>query len=371
VPALTMPRLSDSMEEGTIISWLREDGDEIGVGDELLEIDTDKATVVYEAEQAGALRIVVRQGETVRVGATIAHIDAGDGDDESAVRVKASPVSRRLAERLGVELESLTGTGPSGRIVKRDVEAASRPSILDAVPADERGVERAKGAIEVERLDRAQLTIARRMVESRATMPDFTLTTEVDMESAVALRAQLAELGSQRTPSLGDLVIKACGLALREHPRVNSSYRDGTLQRYGRVNIGVAVAAPGALLVPTVFDADSKQLSQIAIETITLAERGRAGKLTPPELGGATFTVSNLGMFGVTQFTAVLNPPQAAILAVGSVQQRAVVHNGNLMARHCMNLTLSCDHRVLYGADAAAFLASVRVCLEQPLRLVL
>jgi len=408
MPAVTMPRLSDSMEEGTIVRWLRAHGEEISAGDELVEIETDKATMAYEAEINGVLTITAVEGAVVRVGATIGHIGeveegaadatpADNGNGASAPvpvlpgaagplagshaaaspqaaaaadggrRIKASPVARRLAQALGVAIESLTGTGPAGRIVKRDVEAAAK-----AAPVAQAVTGTAKGEAEFRTLVGVQATIARRMAEAKSTMPEFALTSDVDMEAAVKLREQFAELGSgARPPSLGDFVIRACALALREHPWANSSYRDGGIERYSRVNIGVAVASPDALLVPTVFDADSKTLAQIAADVRGLAERGRAGRLTPPEMGGATFTVSNLGMFGITHFTAVLNPPQAAILAVGAVEQRVVPVDGAPGVRHRMTVTLTCDHRVLYGAQAAGFLASVRANLEQPLRLVL
>ena len=211
------------------------------------------------------------------------------------------------------------------------------------------------------------------MAESRATIPTFELTTEIDMEACVGLRAELKSLGGDGAggiPSFNDMVVKACALALLEFPRANGSYRDARFELHSRVNIGVAVAAQDALVVPTVFDADRKSLREIARDTRALAERVRAGAITPPELSGGTFTVSNLGMYGVTSFTAVINPPQAAILAVGALAPRAVVGaEGALVARHMMNVTLACDHRILYGADAAQFLARIRALLERPLAL--
>jgi pyruvate dehydrogenase E2 component (dihydrolipoamide acetyltransferase) len=212
------------------------------------------------------------------------------------------------------------------------------------------------------------------MAESKATVPEFTLSTEVDMEAAVALRAQLRAVAGAEgatTPSYNDMVVKACAIALREHPRANGAYRDGRFELYSRVNVGVAVAAQDSLVVPTVFDADQKGLGEIARETRTLAERVRAGAVTPPELSGGTFTVSNLGMFGIQSFTAVINAPQAAILAVGAMTPRAVVRDGEIVARHAMTVTLACDHRILYGADAAEFLGRVRGLLEQPIALAL
>jgi pyruvate dehydrogenase E2 component (dihydrolipoyllysine-residue acetyltransferase) len=429
MPDVVMPRLSDSMEEGTILKWLKSDGDEVAAGDELVEIETDKATMTYEADAAGTLRIVAQEGETLAVGQVIASLGAGDGaqaapaqaaaaqaqDGEPAEapsraepvaaataeppaaapapehegnggRPKASPVARRIAREQGVDLSTLQGTGPGGRIVKADVEAAvgvSAPAQPEAPPtpatpppapaapvASEPGS--AKGDVTHQELSRVQQVVARRMAESKATIPDFTISTEVDMEAAVALRAQLkAVAGDGVVPSYNDMVVKACALALREFPRANGAYRDGRFELYSRVNVGVAVAALDALVVPTVFDADRKSLGEIAREARALAERVRAGAITPPELGGGTFTVSNLGMYGITRFTAVINPPQAAILAVGQMEQRAVVRDGELVARHAMTTTLTCDHRILYGADSAEFLARIRALLEAPIALAM
>jgi len=237
----------------------------------------------------------------------------------------------------------------------------------------------AKGETTTVELTRTQQAVARRMAESKATIPDFTLEIDVDMEACVTLRAQLKELSVPRDvgaeahpiPTYNDMVVKAAALALREHPRANGTYRDGQLQLYSRVNVGVAVAAEAALVVPTVFDADEKSLGEIARETRALAQRVRAATITPPELGGGTFTVSNLGMYGVRAFTAIINPPQAGILSVGALAPRAVVHDGELAARNTMTLTLACDHRILYGAEAAQFLARIRELLEAPASLTL
>jgi pyruvate dehydrogenase E2 component (dihydrolipoamide acetyltransferase) len=233
-------------------------------------------------------------------------------------------------------------------------------------------VESAKGTVEIEELTRVQQVVARRMSESRATVPDFSVEVDVDADALVALRRRLKdELGpDDPVPSVNDFVVKACARALRAHPRVNGAYRDGHVERYGRVNVGVAVAADGALLVPVVDDADIKSVGAIAADTRRLAQAARAGKLTPAELAGGTFTVSNLGMFGVTRFTAVVNSPQAAILAVGALEPRAVVRDGELRVGQVMTLTLCSDHRILFGADAAAFLADIRAGLEEPLRLL-
>ena len=283
-------------------------------------------------------------------------------------RVKASPVARRVARDLGVELSALTGTGPGGRIVKADVQTAARSGGGERDGARDDGVAvTGRGQAQVEELSRTQTLIARRMAESKATVPDFALQTEIDMEAAVEARSQLkAVAGDRAVPSLNDMVVKACALALREFPRANASYRDGRFELHERVNVGVAVATEDALVVPTVFDADHHSLGDIATTTRELATKVREGRITPPELSGGTFTVSNLGMYGVSSFTAVINPPQAAILAVGSVEPRAVVSDGEVVARHTMAATLVCDHRILYGAPAAEFLARVRELLENP-----
>jgi pyruvate dehydrogenase E2 component (dihydrolipoamide acetyltransferase) len=429
---IVMPRLSDSMEEGTILKWLKADGDEVARGEPLAEIETDKATLTYESDAGGVLTIVAPAGETLPIGSVIARLDgASNGgsatpaaapearretapEPEPAAstppppppppepaaaqapaasaaappdRVKASPIARRIARERGVHLHAVNGTGPGGRIVKADVEraepGAAPPSAPAAAPAAEAAPAPApaapppsaptetgtgKGEVTIQELTRTQQLIARRMAESKATVPEFTLRSEVDMEACVQLRTELKLLGDD-VPSYNDMVVKACAVALREYPRANGSYRDGRFELHSRVNVGVAVAAPEALVVPTVFDADRKSLREIARETRAVAERVRAGTVTPPELSGGTFTVSNLGMFGVTDFTAVINPPQAAILAVGALAQRPVVRDGELVARHTMAVTLVCDHRILYGADAAQFLARIRALLEQPLAL--
>jgi pyruvate dehydrogenase E2 component (dihydrolipoamide acetyltransferase) len=298
----------------------------------------------------------------------------GGGDEAANGRVKASPVARRLAREAGVDLSSLHGSGPGGRIVKADVEGAAAETPAPAAPAAPSGDGgTGKGGTTTQELSRLQQTIARRMAEAKATVPDFTVTTEADMSAAVALREQLKAMasGEVRAPSYNDMVIKACALALREHPRANGAYKDGKFELYGRVNVGVAVAGEDALIVPTVFDADQKSLGEISRETRALAARVRAGQITPPELSGGTFTVSNLGMFGVTEFTAIINAGQAAILSVGALRDTAVVEDGRLVPGKRMSMTLACDHRILYGADAARFLARVRELLETPLTLAL
>ena len=274
----------------------------------------------------------------------------------------------------------MQGSGPGGRIVRADVLAAPGSPAAGSAPAapEPDAVATAKGQARSVELTRTQQTVARRMAESRATIPEFTLQIDVDMEECVALRAELKRLSQTQgasepaaSPTYNDMVVKAAALALRQNPRANGSYRDGRLTLYSRINVGVAVAADEALVVPTVFDADEKSLGEIARETRALAERVRDGTITPPELGGGTFTVSNLGMYGIRSFTAIINPPQAAILSVGALEQRPVAVDGVLVVRHMLTLTLACDHRILYGAEAALLLARVRELLQSPAALSL
>jgi pyruvate dehydrogenase E2 component (dihydrolipoamide acetyltransferase) len=519
---VTMPRLSDSMEEGTVLKWLVEEGGEVTRGEPLVEIETDKANMTYDADTDGVLvEILAQEGDTLEIGEVIARIgDAGEaksdsggeaeaessgeeeaageeeaessgeeeaageeeaessgqeegegeeegteekeaataeaegggeaaasaedeGDQEAGAaegeeaavagaeggggethagagtatrektsdgngdgRVKASPVARRMARDLGVELAQLEGTGPGGRIVKADVQAAAEnggakpeaqaeaaeaeaPAEGKAAEKDEKAEKAAKkeekaakkepqkaeagakGDVEIEELTRLQQTVSRRMAESKATAPDFSIALTVDMTAAVELRARLKEIADP-VPSFNDMVVKAAANALREHPRVNGAYRDGKFELYDRVNVGVAVAAMDALVVPTIFDADRKSLGQIARDARGVIGKVKDKTVTPPELSSGTFTVSNLGMFGIEQFTAIINPPQAAILTVGKLaKQPAVDDNGKVVARDQMTLTLVCDHRILYGADGAEFLARVKDLLEQPLSLAL
>jgi pyruvate dehydrogenase E2 component (dihydrolipoamide acetyltransferase) len=420
---IVMPRLSDTMEEGTILRWLKQDGERVARGEELVEIETDKAAMVYESDQAGTLQLLAAEGDTLPIGQVIARVgDAQAGDSPSANggpgsvgsaesgadvraadggRLKASPLARRVAREQGVDLATLSGSGPGGRIVKADVDAAAAagdvsrsetaaptasPGVAEPAapgPAAARAAEglpasiaredvsTAKGQTTTHELTRMQQTIARRMAESKATIPDFTLQSDVDMEACVALRTELKRISSKDAPTYNDMVVKAAALALREHPRANGSYKDGTLQLHSRVNVGVAVAAQDALVVPTVFDADEKSLGEIAREARALAGRVRDGTITPPELGGGTFTVSNLGMYGIKSFSAIINPPQAAILSVGSVEARAVVREEGIVVRHTMTLSLACDHRILYGAGAAELLARIRELLQAPASLTL
>jgi pyruvate dehydrogenase E2 component (dihydrolipoamide acetyltransferase) len=460
---IVMPRLSDSMEEGTILKWMKAVGDEVALGDELVEIETDKANMVFEADAAGTLvEIVADEGDTLPIGEVIARVgeagevEGGDGGtppsgsprsaadsppeespapapaesppdegpegsaaagapaeapaaetdreeaeapgDEEAPsptqpapattdgRVKASPLARRIAGEKGIDLSSLSGSGPGGRIIKADVERAEAapapapeapPAAATPAAAPTAGVrerpETAKGSVEVVELTKLQQTVSRRMAESKATAPHFYLQAEVEMTRAWEARAQVKATAGEGdvVPSFNDMVVKACALALGDYPRANGAYRDGKWELYSRINVGIAVAAAEALVVPTIFDADKKGLRQIAVEARALAQRVRERTITPPELSGATFTVSNLGMYGIYNFHPVINAPQAGILAVGEIAERAVIRDGEPAAARIMGVTLACDHRILYGADAAEFLARVRALLEEPLGLAL
>jgi pyruvate dehydrogenase E2 component (dihydrolipoamide acetyltransferase) len=435
-----MPRLSDSMEEGTVLKWLVEVGGEVERGAPLVEIETDKANMTYEADTSGVLlQVLAEQGDTLEVGQPIARIGAAGeepvaeraqakepaaakptagepaSDEAEAAadaapseparqpvasanggeRVKASPLARRMADELGVELARIEGSGPGGRVVKADVEAAAKggdveqpatavapePETVAAppAPAAEPAAAQpaptagggAKGDATVQEPTRLQRTVSRRMAESKATVPDFSLELDVDMTLCIELRDRLKDQ-TDRVPSYNDMVVKAAALALRDHPRVNGAYRDGKFESYSRVNVGFAVAAQDALVVPVVHDADQKSLGEISRQALALIERVRAGEITPPELSGGTFSVTNLGMYGIERFTAIVNPPQAAILSVGALMKKpAVDDRGRVVARDQMTLTLICDHRILYGADGAQFLAQVRELLEQPLSLAL
>ena len=371
-----MPKLSDSMEEATVLAWLKQPGDTVRRGEPLLEVETDKATVVYEAEEGGVLEeILVEAGGSAGLGSPIARLRVGR-DPASAsrapvpvaapapARAKATPVARQRAAELGVPLSGIVGSGPGGRIVAADVESATigagRPPAPIAAPQTGRG--------KVIRLPHTvtQRTIARRMSDSRTTIPEFTLEAEIPMDGAGELRESLRAEGCEPLPSFNDLVVKAAALALRAHPALNASYEDGGTLRFGRVNIGLAVALPDALVVPTILDADQRSLVEIASESRRLAAGARDRTLSPSEVGDGTFTVSNLGMFGVRRFHAVIYPPQAAILAVGEVAQRPVVEAGRLTTALLMDVALSCDHRVVYGAEAAQFLQHMRELLEHP-----
>jgi pyruvate dehydrogenase E2 component (dihydrolipoyllysine-residue acetyltransferase) len=394
---LTMPKLSDSMADAVILRWLKSAGEHFARGDGLIEVETDKATVIYEAEWDGTLdSILAPEGATVAVGEPIATLANGDGaagadatptpsepaqvapppaatpapkppaDGSGADRPVATPVARRTAVELGISLHDLTGTGPGGRITVEDVTKAAADT---ATPGS--AAAGGKGDVTVVEPTPTQVTIARRMLESATTIPVFTVSADVDVSEIVTTRRDARRRGED-APSLNDFVVKAAAAALREFPRFNASYVDGRVELYSRVNVGIAVATEDALLVPVVRDADRKALAELAEETRRLAEGARARTLRPEDFHDGTFTVSNLGMFGVASFTAIIDPPQVAILAVGGAR-RAPVEEGSdrVVFRDLMTVTLSCDHRVVYGADGAQFLSRLRELLERPLALAL
>src|SRR2546421_2561594 len=428
---INMPKLSDTMEEGTIVEWKKKSGDEVKTGEVLAEVESDKATFDLEADADGVLQILVDQGVPAKIGAPIARIDEAGAEpvpepkatpkepetppavaeerapaQKSAPRpsgaappsgsaahlpaggeelatvdgrqdgreLKASPLARRLAEEMGVDLASLKGSGPEGRIVKEDVIAAGGPRPKSDRRRPQPATERPAGPdVEVVEPSRMQATIARRMGESKSTIPEFQVTVEARVDLAVSLRQQLKDSvpGAEKV-TMTDFLVRACALALRKFPEVNSSWVDGRFQRKRAVNIGLAVAPSQGmgLLVPVVHDADIKDLIQISIESRQVIERARSGRPGEGALSGATFSISNLGMYGVDEFTAIINPPEAAILAVGAIKDLPVVQDGRIVPGKVMRMTLSVDHRVFYGATAAQFMAELKRLIENPVTLL-
>jgi pyruvate dehydrogenase E2 component (dihydrolipoamide acetyltransferase) len=405
VAEVTMPRLSDTMEEGTIVAWHKQPGDRVERGDVLAEIETDKATMDLEAYDAGVLeQIVVPAGETVPIGTVVAVVGSGEGAAAAPAapakvpaevaapvpapapappgngeRVKASPMARAVARDLGVDLSTLAGSGPGGRIVKADVESALRAPTAEpalaapaAAPAPAAPASAPADDVEEIPLTNVRKVVARRLVESMQSAPHFYLTSVIDAEALVAFRGELNEklAGEGIKLSMNDLIVKACATALRANPEINVSWAGDKILRHRRIHLGIAVALEEGLIVPVVRDADQKSVTQISREAKALVEKARAGKLTPNEFQGGTFTISNLGMFGVDHFTAVINPPEAAILAVGATTPEPVARDGRVVVRHTIKLTLSIDHRALDGAAGARFLALLEAILEDPLRIL-
>ena len=407
---IPMPRLSDTMEEGRVLQWYKQVGDSVEKGELLAEIETDKAVMELESVEEGTLlELLVAEGGAAPLGAPIALVgdeselgkqiavpaqntpatetvqpsvagsdgstqtkpapasrpaDGSDAKDASG-RIKASPLARRIAAEEGIDLLQVKGTGPGGRIVKEDVENAAR----DAAVADDPAAE--PSSSEVASLSRMQSTIVRRMLESKTTVPHFYLTLEIDMGAAKEMRAQVnAAWSKEERISFNDIIIRATALALMRHPDANGSYRDGGFVYHDEANIGIAVAVPNGLLVPVLKNCDTKPLRRLAAEAKVLVERTREGKNRPGDLEGGTFTVSNLGMFGVRDFYAIVNPPQAGIIAVGTIEPRPVVREGEIVVRDIMNLSISADHRILYGAPAAEFLRDLKDLLENPYNLL-
>jgi pyruvate dehydrogenase E2 component (dihydrolipoyllysine-residue acetyltransferase) len=416
---IKLPRLGQGMESGTIVKWLKSECDKVEKGEPLYELDTDKVTQEVEADASGVLlKIAISSGE-VEVGKTIAVIGeqgeevaaevekpSGDGDSAQAVgedaqeegsparareqdreegrrasagvseqvteirqpsgdnggRVKASPLARRIARERGIDLSAVAGTGPDGRVVAEDVErsAASAGPAQLAAPAAAEGVE-------VQQLSSMRKTIARRLTEAWQA-PVFQLGITVDMGRALELRKRLVELNAEGSvkPTISDLLTKVCAAALMRHRAVNALYKGDAVELYPTANIGIAVAVPNGLVVPVIPGCERKSIAEIAATRAAVVERARAGKLQQSDLDGGTFTISNLGMFGIERFVAVLNPPQAAILAVGSIEDRVVPVDGSPAVRPRMELTLTCDHRAIDGATGAEFLRDVKAFLEEP-----
>ena len=380
-----MPALGFDMTEGLLARWLKNEGDPVEKGQAIAEIETEKATVEIEAAAAGILaRIIVHAGETVPVGTLIGVIadageevaavtapvpvsETGEGAAPSEARVKASPVARKMAEEAGLDLSRIKGTGPGGRVVERDVQAAiaagsaPAPPGVPAVPAPGAPVP----------LNRMRKTIARRMTESKAAAPHFYITVEINMDDAMKMREQLNALAPEAERiSVNDLVVAAAARTLARFPVLNASYREDNLEMHPQVNIGIAVALEDGLIPPVLRDADKKPLKRIAAESRALAERARTNKLRSDDLGGGTFTVSNLGMFDVDEFIAIINPPEAAILAVGAVTRRPVAAAGEVRIAPLMKTTLSVDHRVADGAQAGRFMQEFKKLLENPVTLL-
>ncbi len=390
-----MPALGFDMTEGLLARWLKNEGDPVEKGQAIAEIETEKATVEIEAAAAGILaRIIVRAGETVPVGTLIGVLaeageevaavsapppsppssppptpvsEAGEGAAPSEARVKASPVARKMAEEAGLDLSRIKGTGPGGRVVERDVQAAIAAGSAPAPP----GVPAAPAPGATVPLNRMRKTIARRMTESKAAAPHFYITVEINMDDAMKMREQLNALAPEEERiSVNDLVVAAAARTLARFPVLNASYREDNLEMHPRVDIGIAVALEDGLIPPVLRDADKKSLKRIAAESRALAERARTNKLRSDDLGGGTFTVSNLGMFDVDEFIAIINPPEAAILAVGAVTRRPVAAAGEVRIAPLMKTTLSVDHRVADGAQAGRFMQEFKKLLENPVTLL-
>jgi pyruvate dehydrogenase E2 component (dihydrolipoyllysine-residue acetyltransferase) len=415
-----MEALSPTMEEGRVVKWHKRDGDPVKTGETLAEVETDKAVMDLVARADGVLRqVAAAEGQTVVVGSVVAVIAApgeavgappatspkpapapapGSGErgavpsaatPADATRVKASPLARRIAKEAGVDLKLVTGTGPGGRVTKRDLESAgtgmpaeARPVAAQPVPQREQPLPAPRSpvrstdgaAYEDVPLTQIRKTIAKRLAASLGPIPHFFLTTEVDMERAGeardALNKQLGEQEGSKV-SFNDIIIKATAHALTKHGACNAWFQEDHIRYWHEVHIGMAVAVEDGLITPVIRHAGSKSLADIGREAKELADKARSRRLQPSEYTGSTFSVSNLGMFDIDQFTAVINPPEAGIIAVGSIVQKAVVVGGQLTARRRMRVTMSCDHRVIDGATGAAFLKTLKQMLENPLAMLL
>jgi pyruvate dehydrogenase E2 component (dihydrolipoamide acetyltransferase) len=412
-----MEALSPTMEEGRLVKWNKKEGDVVKAGDSLAEVETDKAVMELVARADGSLiQVLVPEGKTVPVGSVVAYIGAagekiagpGDGkreagnvapvaptptvapappaspvsrlpSPETSGRVKASPLAKRIARDSGLDLQSVQGSGPGGRVVKRDVQSAA--PVVPTAPMQPRTAHPAPAPVAITRggapfedvpLTQIRKTIARRLAASLGPVPHFFLTTEVDMERAAEARDSLnQQLGDTGRVSFNDIIIKATALALTKHRACNAWFQDDHIRYWNEVHIGMAVAIDDGLITPVIKNADLKSLAQIGAEAKALAGRARERRLAPDEYTGSTFSVSNLGMFEIDQFTGVINPPEAGILAIGSIVQKPAVVDGTIVPRRRMRITMSCDHRVIDGATGAAFLKTLKQMLENPLAMLL
>ena len=409
---IEMPKLSDTMEEGVIAKWNVKEGDTVDAGDIIAEVETDKATMDVEVFDGGTiLKIVPGEGDAVPLGGLIAIVgEAGEdisdlltGDDSSASematapvkdeaeveekgatavqtsttedgRVKASPLAKKIAADKGIDLNSVHGSGPEGRIIKKDVETFSpsdglnKPAAAMAASTPVRTFD----SLESKEIKVSQMrkVIARRLSESKFTNPHFYETIDIDMKAAFSARKAMNDANEVRI-SFNDIVVKACAIALTRHPAINTSWMDDVMMQHGDVNVAVAVAIDEGLMTPVINHADKKGLAEISAETKELAGLAKDRKLQPDQMEGSTFTISNLGMFGIEEFTAIINPPNACILAVGAIRDVPVVENGAVVPGMRMKVTLSSDHRVVDGAKAAQFLNTVRNLIENPLSMLL
>ncbi|MBD8491261.1 pyruvate dehydrogenase complex dihydrolipoamide acetyltransferase [Echinicola sp. CAU 1574] len=420
---ITMPKMSDTMQEGTIASWLKKVGDEVKSGDILAEVETDKATMELESYEDGILlHIGVEEGDSVEIDGVIAIIGEKDADYEKLLkahqqqsepakekpaakeekkeapkaeakseakkeapkaaatnnttsengRVKASPLAKKMAEEKGVDISLVPGSGEGGRIIKRDVESFDPASVQAAQSAAPAASAPAFGqeSYREEKVSQMRKTIAKRLAESKFSAPHFYLTMEINMDKAIEARKSMNEIAPVKI-SFNDMVIKATAAALRQHPKVNSSWLGDKIRYNDHVHIGMAVAVEEGLLVPVIRFADGKTLSQISQEAKSLGGKAKNKELQPKDWEGNTFTISNLGMFGIEEFTAIVNPPDACILAVGGIKETVVVKNGQMQVGNVMKVTLSCDHRVVDGAVGSAFLKTLKGLLEDPVRILI
>ncbi len=426
--AITMPRMTDTMTEGNIAAWHKKVGDKVKAGDLLAEVETDKATMELLSDYDGTLlHIAIESGSAVSIGAVIAVI-GNPGDDFSALlsapskpaapaekipavetaginnnnvpvsvqapvaapilatntgsetlyipvpvaetgdnRIRVSPLAKAVAEEKGIDLRAVQGSGDGGRIIKRDIDKVLAAPVSVSAPAAIGGYSQSYEEVPVSQMRK---TIARRLSESKFTAPHFYLTMAIDMDQAIAFRSELNATATVKI-SFNDLIIKACAVALKKHPKVNASWLGDKIRYNHHIHIGMAVAVEDGLLVPVIRNADSKGLEQIATESKDFAQRGKNKQLQPGDWEGNTFTISNLGMFGIEEFTAIINPPDACILAVGSIIEQPVVKNGRIIIGNQMRVTLSCDHRVVDGVTGSEFLQTLKLLLENPIRLLL